>query len=233
MAFRVDLTAAAGRGWLRAPGRARRAADRHTAGRGRPPRAAARAPPPQPRGLRAAAAGHAHQQHRADDAGYTCATTPDASFGPFFKQQPQYARETDPSARRDGQWLADALGLGRRSGQPDPRRGRRDRIEARAMQIALWPATLGYMMETLLTPVFSDADVAATREFFTRYVSGRGPLPGAADRRPALRHPAGRGVRAARAGSASASGLRARAPGHRWPGWSVRSRRTGRRWSPA
>jgi hypothetical protein len=41
----------------------------------------------------------------------------------------------------------------------------------------LWPATIGYLMDTLLEPVFSDAAVAATREFFTREVSGRGPLP--------------------------------------------------------
>ncbi len=45
------------------------------------------------------------------------------------------------------------------------------------MQIALWPATLGYMMDTLLAPVFSERPIAATRQFFTRYVSGRGPLP--------------------------------------------------------
>ena len=45
------------------------------------------------------------------------------------------------------------------------------------MQIALWPATIGYLMDTLLAPVFSDAAVAATRQFFTRQVSGRGPLP--------------------------------------------------------
>lgn len=45
------------------------------------------------------------------------------------------------------------------------------------MQIALWPGTLGYMMRTLLSPVFSDEEIASTRSFFTRYVSGRGPLP--------------------------------------------------------
>ena len=50
-------------------------------------------------------------------------------------------------------------------------------IEARAMQLALWPGTIGYMMQTMLAPVFADADVDATREFFTPYVSGRGPLP--------------------------------------------------------
>jgi len=45
------------------------------------------------------------------------------------------------------------------------------------MQTALWPATIGYLMDTLLAPVFSDEAVEGTREFFTRQVSGRGPLP--------------------------------------------------------
>ncbi len=111
------------------------------------------------------------------DAGYTWRDDPDASFGPFFKQQPGYVRETDPVRRRDGQRLADALSIGDGLASRIPGAGRSDRIEARAMQIALWPATIGYLMDTLLEPVFSDDTVAATREFFTREVSGRGPLP--------------------------------------------------------
>ena len=45
------------------------------------------------------------------------------------------------------------------------------------MNVAMWNGTLGYMLEEMLTPLFSRADIAATRLFFTRYVSGRGPLP--------------------------------------------------------
>ena len=45
------------------------------------------------------------------------------------------------------------------------------------MQRALWPATLGYWMDKMMTPVFGDDVVEATRDFFTRYVSGRGALP--------------------------------------------------------
>ena len=111
------------------------------------------------------------------DAGYTWRDDPDASFGPFFKQEPQYVRETDPARRRDGQRLADALALGDALATRIPGAGLSDRVEARAMQIALWPATIGYFMDTLLEPVFSDEAVEATREFFTREVSGRGPLP--------------------------------------------------------
>ena len=45
------------------------------------------------------------------------------------------------------------------------------------MNTALWPATWGYHLHTMLNPVFGTAAVDATRAFFTRYVSGRGPLP--------------------------------------------------------
>jgi len=110
-------------------------------------------------------------------AGYSFRDNPDASFIPFFRQEPQYTLEQDPLLRRDGQWLAHLLGLGHGLVQRIPHADGTDQLEARAMQIALWPGTLGYMMRTLLAPIFSDQDVAATRFFFTRYVSGRGPLP--------------------------------------------------------
>ena len=50
----------------------------------------------------------------------------------------------------------------------------RDQMRARAMQRALWPATIGYWMDKLLAPVFSDDAITSTRWFFTRFVSGRG-----------------------------------------------------------
>jgi hypothetical protein len=110
-------------------------------------------------------------------AGYSWRDDSDASFGPMFKQEPQYVRVADPQQRLDGQRFADALGLGDTLGTRIPGAGLADRIEAQAMQTALWPATIGYLMDTLLAPVFSDEAVEGTREFFTRQVSGRGPLP--------------------------------------------------------
>ena len=109
--------------------------------------------------------------------GYSFRDDADATFDSFYRRTPQYANETDPLARRDGQWLADLLGLSPDLVQQMPHAGGCDQSEARAMQIALWPGTLGYMMRTLLSPVFSDEEIASTRAFFTRYVSGRGPLP--------------------------------------------------------
>jgi hypothetical protein len=107
---------------------------------------------------------------------YSFRDDPDASFAPFYQQVPQYALEPDPLLRSDGEWLAQLVGLAHGLVQRVPRAGGRDQSEARAMQIALWSGTLGYTMQTLLAPVFSNGDVADTRAFFTRYVSGRGPL---------------------------------------------------------
>ena len=45
------------------------------------------------------------------------------------------------------------------------------------MQRALWPATLGYWMDKLLAPVFSDNTVENARWFAVNYVSGRGAVP--------------------------------------------------------
>lgn len=52
-----------------------------------------------------------------------------------------------------------------------------DQIEARAMHTALWNATLGYYMESMLTPVTSDAERDIVREYLRTYVRGRGALP--------------------------------------------------------
>ena len=109
--------------------------------------------------------------------GFSFRDDAEAMFDIFFRRTPQYTNEPDPLARRDGQWLADLLGLSSDLVQRLPHAGGRDQSEARAMQIALWPGTLGYMMRTLLSPVFSDEEIASTRSFFTRYVSGRGSLP--------------------------------------------------------
>lgn len=52
-----------------------------------------------------------------------------------------------------------------------------DQEDARQMRVALWPATGGYFLETLMEPRFNDTDVAVVRDQFVRYVRGLGPLP--------------------------------------------------------
>jgi hypothetical protein len=79
--------------------------------------------------------------------------------------------------RSDGQWLADLLGVTPTVFDGVPHASGRDFSEARALNRALWPATFGYTLETMMHPVFSAAQVANTRWFFTHFVSGRGLLP--------------------------------------------------------
>ncbi len=110
------------------------------------------------------------------DSGYTRAEDPDSSFA-RRAADPVFTRSADWLERRDGQWLAESLGI-------DPQRlvsvdnfTGRDGIEARAMNIALWPGTFGYWMKTMMAPVFSPAAEDLTRSFFTRLVTGRGMVP--------------------------------------------------------
>ena len=85
--------------------------------------------------------------------------------------------ETDVFRKRDGQWLAEALGIDPQTLQTVEGSDRTDQREARAMNTALWPATLGYSLETMLHPVLNDRAIDDTRYFFNRFVSGRGSIP--------------------------------------------------------
>jgi hypothetical protein len=102
---------------------------------------------------------------------------PDTSFDTVVLKQDAYVETDDPLQRSDGQWLAEALGIDDGLIKTIPRAGGRDQGEARAMNAALWNGTLGYMLEEMCTTLFAKADVAGTRQFFTGFVSGRGPLP--------------------------------------------------------
>jgi hypothetical protein len=113
-----------------------------------------------------------------DGAGYSFREDSDATFDVFMREQAQYdPLEPDPFLRRDGHWLAELVGLPHELVQRIPNASASDQSDARAMQIALWPGTLGYTLGSPLAPVFSDEDIAFVRGFFTRYVTGRGPLP--------------------------------------------------------
>lgn len=79
--------------------------------------------------------------------------------------------------RPDGQWLAELLGIDPAVLRDVPGADGTDQNEARAMNTALWPATWGYHLGTMLNPMFGTDAIDATRTFFTRYVSGRGPVP--------------------------------------------------------
>ena len=108
--------------------------------------------------------------------GYTAADDPDASFDDR-RNLPLFTPTTDEWAKRDGQWLAEALGVDPALIAQVHGAGNEDQLRARAMQRALWPATLGYWMDEMMTPVFADETVRQIRDFVTRYVRGCGSLP--------------------------------------------------------
>jgi len=108
--------------------------------------------------------------------GYTRVDDPDRSFDDR-RDAPLFFLTDDPFQKRDGQWLAELLGIDPALLTTVHGSGGADQLQARAMQRALWPATLGYWLDKLLAPVFDDAAVARARSFFTRFVSGRGPVP--------------------------------------------------------
>ncbi|HEX4949100.1 MAG TPA: hypothetical protein VFZ34_20655, partial [Blastocatellia bacterium] len=113
----------------------------------------------------------------AGSSGFSRSEDPDESFDYYFKQQAQFELTNDWFAKRDGQWLAEWLGIDAAVLQKVQHANGRDQLEACAMNVALWPATFGYFMETMMHPVFDDDDVEATRWFFTHFVRGRGTLP--------------------------------------------------------
>jgi hypothetical protein len=102
---------------------------------------------------------------------------PTSAFAAFFKDQPLYTPTGDPLLKSDGQWFAETLSIGQALAERIPNANGRDQIEARAMHLALWPGTIGYMMRTMLAPLFSEDVIDRTRDFLSRYVSGRGWIP--------------------------------------------------------
>jgi hypothetical protein len=111
-----------------------------------------------------------------DGAGHESLDDADKSFvllkkGQLFNYEPDYL------LKKDGQWLAESLGLNYDAINKIANSDGGDIAEARMMNTALWPATLGYMMETMMQPVFSENDITNTRNFFNQFISGRGQVP--------------------------------------------------------
>jgi hypothetical protein len=77
--------------------------------------------------------------------------------------------------KRDGQWLAEALGIDDGILRHVHRADQGDIQEALAINRALWNGTLGYYLEEFLG--LDLATIERVRDFFTTYISGRGPVP--------------------------------------------------------
>ena len=108
--------------------------------------------------------------------GYSRKDDPDERFnawkkGSLFTPAPGWLDKAD------GQWLAEYLGIDPAVVAGLPHAGLTDQADARAMNTALWPATLGYWMESMMTGVFTTSGVHLTRDFFRDFVLGRGAIP--------------------------------------------------------
>src|SRR5205823_2161878 len=101
---------------------------------------------------------------------------PDASFDALGKDK-LFTETNNWLDKADGQWLAELLGISTATVQKIANSAGRDQADARAMNTALWPATLGYWMQTMMSPVFNDAVIDNARDFVNRFVIGRGALP--------------------------------------------------------
>ena len=110
-------------------------------------------------------------------AGWSRTADADEAFDLLSKPS-LFEDESDPLRKRDGQWLAEYLGIDPAALRRVVHADGRDQSDARAMNVALWPATLGYWMESMMKPLLDgDLQVEQTRDFFTRFVSGRGAIP--------------------------------------------------------
>jgi hypothetical protein len=91
--------------------------------------------------------------------------------------EPLFTRESDPNKAKDGQRLAEYLGIDYKPLQFVGNADAAEHSEAVAMNRALYAGTLGYFLHSMLNEVMSEEAIRDLREFFTDYVTGRGPIP--------------------------------------------------------
>jgi hypothetical protein len=98
----------------------------------------------------------------------------DRYFGEDAPEDP-----TEPRLKRDGRRLAELLGI-------DPVVAAlptaenyfgRDQMETQAMHTALWNATIGFYLESMIPPVISPRGRELVRQHLIDHVKGRGALP--------------------------------------------------------
>ncbi|GEM_PF-448858 len=85
----------------------------------------------------------------------------------------------DEFTKKDGKWLSEFLGIDALQATLKKVENyyHTDQCEARAMNVALWNTTLGYFMEDMMSPVFTNSQRQLVKHFFTNQISGRGGIP--------------------------------------------------------
>ncbi|MEO8700573.1 MAG: hypothetical protein ABI867_11045 [Kofleriaceae bacterium] len=109
--------------------------------------------------------------------GYSWQDDPDASFDRVFGTAKDWPASGDPLAKRDGQWLAEALGISLDAVRHLPHADGFDQAHAKALNTALWPTTWGDYFLNQVGAEVPAKTVESVRTFFIRYISGRGSIP--------------------------------------------------------
>jgi ribosomal protein L16/L10AE len=81
------------------------------------------------------------------------------------------------TADSDGVRFMRALGLGPDAAAHLANAGITEQVPAQAMNHALFPVTMGYFLEQMMSPQFGVEVANAAREFFQNYIRARGSLP--------------------------------------------------------
>lgn len=108
------------------------------------------------------------------DSGYSEEEDIDAAFDRIF---PEQNTQTGSGIIQDGEAFCKYLGLDTSRFQMMSGFNGLDFSEALAMNAALWPATLGYYLESMMNPVLTKEVIEEIRMFFIQWVQGRGPIP--------------------------------------------------------
>ena len=91
-----------------------------------------------------------------------------------------FATERGPSVRTsetDGTKFMRAVGVAPEIADHLAGADLTEQANARAMNDALWPGTIGYFLEQFMETVLNARAIDATRQYFSESVRGRGPLP--------------------------------------------------------
>jgi hypothetical protein len=132
-----------------------------------------------PKGFSIVAQGTATNNTQSNGTGYSDnGRYDDSAF--FTAIDPPAFDPEDPNPKKsqtDGRLLADALSLPYSTLQTVQNAGRTDWLEANAMNTALFPTTLGYWLTTWMSRVIDTHTAELARNFFNKFVTGRGPLP--------------------------------------------------------
>ncbi|WP_433380547.1 hypothetical protein [Streptosporangium sp. CA-115845] len=109
------------------------------------------------------------------DSGYGRRDDPDASFDDL--REPAYDVTAESGEKRDGQWMAEYLGLSADFFVHTHGAAETDSLTSRAMNTLLWPATFGHWMRAMMGEVFGEGDTDDLGEFFVGHVLGGGVVP--------------------------------------------------------